>query len=164
MDVDSSFNETVTEEEDLSIAGVIQRRKTQREINQVTANFNNQLQVVTMPNPAPPVRYDQQNEADEADVYTKISTLSLKFEKDDPKYWFKYFERQIKHFGVKSQTTKLEALINMLTKEVADEVKSFLRLDDDEWGTPHILISKLNFYQSISRDQRIISLKLLQEC
>ena len=79
-------------------------------------------------------RFDRKNGNDEADVYKKLSTLNVKFAKSDPKYWFNNFERQIKHFGVNSQQTKLEALVNQLPPDVTDEVKEFLRLDEDEMG------------------------------
>ena len=59
----------------------------------------------------PPVKYDTANENDDADVYKKLGTLKTEFNKDDPKFWFANFERTIKHFGVKSQITKKEALI-----------------------------------------------------
>jgi len=91
--------------------------------------------------PAEPVimtSYDKSTGEDAEDVYKKLSSLTLKFCKNDPKFWFSNFERQIKHFGVKNQTTKLEALINLLTQEATDEVKDFIRLDEDERGaTPY---------------------------
>ena len=61
-------------------------------------------------------RYDTLDEEDVGDVYSKLSTLRQPFTKEDPKFWFNNFERTIKHFGVKRQVTKYEALINQLTK------------------------------------------------
>ena len=83
-------------------------------------------------------KYDMATGDDAADVYTKLSTLKTPFDKDDAKFWFANFERTIKHFGVKSQVTKKEALINQLTKEAVDECKSLISLDEDEQGeTPY---------------------------
>ena len=74
------------------------------------------------------VRYDTATSNDEADVYNKLSSLKTPFTTDDPKFWFNNFERTIKHFGVKNQTTKYEALISQLTKEVPTRSKvSFVR-------------------------------------
>ena len=84
-------------------------------------------------------RYDTLDAADAADVYAKLSTLRQPFTKEDPKFWFNNFERTIKHFGVQRQQTKYEALINQLTKDAVDEVKSLLSLDEDEQGpTPYL--------------------------
>ena len=88
-----------------------------------------------------PPKYDAATGNDEDDVYNKLSTLKSPFTTDDPKFWFNNFERTIKHFGIKSQTTKYEALINQLGKEVTEEVKGILRLDDDELGaTPYLTL------------------------
>ena len=87
------------------------------------------------------VRYDTATGEDADDVYKKLSTLKLPFTTDDPKFWFANFERQIKHFGVKNQQTKFEALINQLTKEVTEQVKSILSQDEDELGaTPYLTL------------------------
>ena len=59
------------------------------------------------------VRFDTQNENDEPDVYKKLSSLTNKFSKTDPKFWFNNFERSIKHFGVKAQITKKEAFMRL---------------------------------------------------
>ena len=89
---------------------------------------------------APP-KYEAATGNDEADVYKKLSTLKSPFTTDDPKFWFNNFERTIKHFGIKSQTTKYEALINQLPKEVTDEVKSILSTDEEELGdTPYLTL------------------------
>ena len=89
------------------------------------------------------VRFDTQNENDEPDVYKKLSSLTNKFSKTDPKFWFNNFERSIKHFGVKSQITKKEALINLLTPDVTEEVKSLLSLDEDDEGeTPYLTLKQ----------------------
>ena len=90
-----------------------------------------------------PVRFDTQNEADEAGVYGKLSTLKTEFCQKDPKFWFANFERTIKHFGVRSQVTKKEALINQLTKDAIDECKNLIALDEDEAGdTPYLDLKK----------------------
>ena len=87
----------------------------------------------------PDVRYDTADGQDEADVYSKLKTLKGEFTKDDPKFWFTNFERSIKHYGVKSQVTKKETLINLLTKEAVDECKNLISLDKDEHGdTPYL--------------------------
>ena len=86
----------------------------------------------------PEVRYDTATGEDEPGVYGKLSTLKTEFCHNDPKFWFANFERTIKHFGVKSQTTKKEALINQLTKAAIDECKDLIALDEDEAGdTPY---------------------------
>ena len=86
-------------------------------------------------------RYDNTSGNDEPDVYTKLSTLKSEFNKSDPKFWFNNFERTIKHYGVKSQTTKYEALINQLTREATEEVKNILRQDEAELGaTPYLTL------------------------
>ena len=86
-------------------------------------------------------RYDTITGEDAADVYTKLSTLKSEFNKSDPKFWFNNFERTIKHYGVKSQTTKYEALINQLTREATEEVKNILRQDEAELGaTPYLTL------------------------
>ena len=82
----------------------------------------------------PPVKYDLANGEDDGDVYKKLSSYKLEFNKDDPKFWFANFERTIKHYGVKSQITKKEALINLLTKEATEECKTIISLDEDEAG------------------------------
>ena len=93
--------------------------------------------VCNMPNP--PVRFDTATGEDEAGVYGKLSTLKSEFDHKDPKFWFANFERTIKHFGVKSQVTKKEALINQLTKAATDECKNLIALDEDEAGdTPYL--------------------------
>ena len=89
------------------------------------------------------VRYDTKNEADDAGVYGKLSTLKTEFDHKDPKFWFANFERTIKHFGVKAQVTKKEALINQLTKDAIDECKNLIALDEDEAGdTPYLDLKK----------------------
>ena len=98
--------------------------------------------VAVMPDNAP-VRFEHQNEVDEAGVYGKLSTLKSEFCQKDPKFWFANFERTIKHFGVRSQVTKKEALINQLTKEAIDECKNLIALDEDEAGdTPYLDLKK----------------------
>ena len=88
--------------------------------------------------PDPVVKYDEATGDDGADVYNKSSTLKTPFTPEDPKFWFNNFERTIKHFGIKNQTTKYEALINQLPQQVTDEVKGILRQDEDELGaTPY---------------------------
>ena len=69
--------------------------------------------------PDAPVKYDTATGDDDADVYNKLSTLKTPFTPADPKFWFDNFERTIKHFGIKNQTTKYEALINQLTRSRA---------------------------------------------
>ena len=91
-----------------------------------------------MPDPPVVVRYDQAGGEDDGDVYKKLSTLRTPFTKADAKFWFANFERSIKHFGVKSQVTKKEALINQLTQEAIDECKNLIALEEDEAGdTPY---------------------------
>ena len=46
------------------------------------------------------IPYDKAGGDDGADVYKKLSTLTNKFTKSNPKFWFSNFERSIKHFGV----------------------------------------------------------------
>ena len=83
-------------------------------------------------------RYDQATGDDDGDVYKKLSTLKTPFNKSDAKFWFANFERSIKHFGVKSQITKKEALIKQLTQEAIDECKNLIALEEDEAGdTPY---------------------------
>ena len=91
-----------------------------------------------MPNDPPPVPFDKATGQDGEDVYKKLATLTNKFTKANPKFWFNNFERSIKHFGVKSQITKMEALINLLPPEVTEEVMSFISLSEDELSaTPY---------------------------
>ena len=92
-----------------------------------------------MPDNAAAVPYDRATGEDGEDVYKKLSTLTNKFNKSNPKFWFANFERSIKHYGVKSETTKMEALINLLPPEVTEEVMSFISLDETELGdTPYL--------------------------
>ena len=63
-----------------------------------------------------------------------LTTLKTEFDHNDPKFWFANFERTIKHFGVKSQITKKEALINQLTKAAIDECKDLISQDEEEAG------------------------------
>ena len=82
----------------------------------------------------PDTPYDKAGGEDGEDVYKKLSTLTNKFTKSNPKFWFSNFERSIKHFGVKAQLTKMEAPINLLPPEVTEEVMSFISLDETELG------------------------------
>ena len=43
-----------------------------------------------------PAPYDLANEADDENAYRNIATLKLPFNTEDPKYWFKNFERKLK--------------------------------------------------------------------
>ena len=107
-------------------------RQAQEEAEQAAAAA---AAAVIMPDNLP---YDRSTGQDDADVYKKLGTLTNKFTTNDPKFWFSNFERSIKHYGVKSQLTKLEALINLLTPEVTEEVKSIISLDEEERGaTPY---------------------------
>ena len=105
--------------------------------------------------PDPVVKFDEATGNDGADVYNKLSTLKTPFTPEDPKFWFNNFERTIKHFGIKNQTTKYEALINQLPQEVTDEVKGILRQDEDELGaTPYKVLKNelLSLYKCRPED------------
>ena len=82
-----------------------------------------------------PAPYDLANEADDENAYRNIATLKLPFNTEDPKYWFKNFERKLKTFGVKSQGAKKDALHGQLPLAVENEVKNLLSLDEEEEGT-----------------------------
>ena len=84
------------------------------------------------------VAYDMAVAEDGEDVYKNIATLKLPFNQNDPKYWFSNFERKLKTFGVGKQKTKKDALHSQLPLDVEEEVKHFLRLEEDEEGdTPY---------------------------
>ena len=116
------------------LRNVADRVQAEQLVQKVTARLTPHRQRAKMPDPPPPTPFDRSTGTVDADVYKKLSTLTNKFTSADPKFWFSNFERSIKHFGVKSQLTKLEALINLLTPEVTQEVKSIIELDEEERG------------------------------
>ena len=118
------FRATIKKEE---VEDVIEGHVVGRPVGAEVAMPDNQNQPAA-------VRYDQADGEDDGDVYKKLSTLRTPFTKSDAKFWFANFERSIKHFGVKSQTTKKEALINQLTQEAIDECKNLIALEEDEAG------------------------------
>ena len=115
-----------------------------------------EAEVCNMPDQvAAAVPYDTAVGEDGDDVYKSIATLKLPFSTTDPKYWFSNLERKLKTFGVGKQKTKKDALHAQLPIEVENEVKNYLRLEEDEEGeTPYkdLKVELIKLYQPKPED------------
>ena len=88
------------------------------------------------PGEANMVAYDEDNAADENDAYQRLNQIKMKaeFNKDDIIFWFNTFEMRLQEAGVKKQYTKKAQLVKVLPQYALDEVKAFVRLNEQESG------------------------------
>ena len=80
------------------------------------------------------VAYDTLDEAEAADAYTKSAHVKIEWKPKDAKFFFNRLENAMRCAGIKKQWTKLQTLATNLPADVQDEIKSFLRLQEDEAG------------------------------
>ena len=82
------------------------------------------------------VAYDEDNAADENDAYQRLNQIKMKaeFNKDDIIFWFNTFEMRLQEAGVKKQYTKEAQLVKALPQYALDEVKAYVRLNEQESG------------------------------
>ena len=66
------------------------------------------------------VRYDQQNEADDAGAISNARDVKLPFNKSDVKLWFSLIESKMQFAGLKNQWSKRQVLIQLIPISVDD--------------------------------------------
>ena len=82
------------------------------------------------------VNYDEQNEEDPADVYTKAASIKMDFNREEPSFWFNQFETRMRMAGIKKQFTKLQILSAQLQSQpdVQAQIKPMLRVQENAAG------------------------------
>ena len=88
---------------------------------------------VIMPDPAP-VDFEDEDKADDAEAWKK--SISLKFDRSDPEWWFSNIEAQMTAAGINLQWSKRNALLakDTLPEDVLEELKPLFRLKKAEAG------------------------------
>ena len=82
--------------------------------------------------------FDEQDYPDDSDAWKK--SISLKFDRHDPEFWFTNAEAEMETFGIFTQWSKRRALLgkDILPPDILDELKPLLRLTKAEAGaTPY---------------------------
>ena len=76
--------------------------------------------------------FDRRDLPDDADAWKK--TLTLKFDRNDPEFWFSEIEHTMKTYGINRQRSKRSALMgkDILPEDVIEELKPLLRIPEDE--------------------------------
>ena len=80
------------------------------------------------------VNFDMKNEENDEDAMKNLGQIKIKWNKDDPDYFFTLLETELQIFGIKKQFTKRQALVRNLPEDVALEFKSLVCLQEDKAG------------------------------
>ena len=78
--------------------------------------------------------FDEQDYPDDPEAWKK--SLSLKFDRHDPEFWFTNAEAEMETFGIFTQWSKRRALLgkDILPPDILDELKPLLRLTKADAG------------------------------
>ena len=81
--------------------------------------------------------FADENGPDPEDVHTKADTIKVPYDKNDPVYWFRRLEIQLRIRKIQSQFWKRIVLEANLPPEVNETIKDLLikEEDDDDAGT-----------------------------
>lgn len=89
----------------------------------------------TTPTEMSATAFEDEDKADDAEAWKK--SISLRFQRDDPEFWFSQIEAQMVSNGTNLQWSKRNALLgkDILPEDVLEELKPLFRLSKAEAGT-----------------------------
>ena len=101
--------------------------------------------------------FETENGEDDATAMDNLRTVQCPFNQEDIEFWFSQLEDQLTLIGVKAQWTKKIALVRFLPPAIQSEVKSLLKLKQNEAGEDIYLKIKNELFGASSKSLKVVS-------